>query len=45
MLGKLRYQGLGTRVLGFRVGLFQMLGKLGYQGLGTRVLGVRVGLF
>ena len=45
MLGKLGYQGLGSRILGFRVGLFQMLGKLGYQGLGTRVLGVKVGLF
>ena len=45
MLGKLGYQGLGTRILGFRVGLFYMLGKLGYQGLGARIGFRVVGLF
>ena len=45
MLVKLRYQGLGTRILGVRVNLFEMPGKLEYQGLGTRISGLRVGLF
>ena len=38
----LRYQGLGFRVIGFRVSRFQ---GLRYQGLGFRVPGFRVSRF